>query len=169
MMMGKISVGRSMMFGASRFMGANFCFSVETEYSEDGACCLFDPRYDLFVFCQPGLWPKPLELPDIWICQKDNDACIGNEHLLYCTSLLFSYDLLSWKAFVSFGIEAERIWHGSQELEDTSFFTHTFYNHDGLDRGTLCFLSVEEKRKTRDKCQQGLTLSQRFRAKDMAR
>jgi hypothetical protein len=70
------------MFGASRFMGgANFCFSVETEYSEDGACCLFDPRYDLFVFCQPGLWPMPLELFDIRICQKDNDACIRNEYL----------------------------------------------------------------------------------------
>lgn len=48
---------RSMMFGASRFMGANFCFSVETEYFEDGGCCLFDPRYDLFVFCQPGYGP----------------------------------------------------------------------------------------------------------------
>lgn len=106
--------------------GPIFCFSVEAEYSEDGACCLFDPRYDLFVFCQPGLWPKPLELFDIWICQKDNDACIGNEHLLYCTSLLFSYDLLSWKAFVSFGIEAERIWHGSQELE-IPLFSHTLF------------------------------------------
>lgn len=68
----------------------------------------------------------PLELSDIWIFQKDNDACIGNEHLFYCTSLLFSYDLLSWKAFVSFGIEAERTWHGSQESE-IPLFSHTLF------------------------------------------
>jgi hypothetical protein len=80
----------------------------------------------------------PLELFDIRICQKDNDACIRNEYLFYCTRLPFSYDLLSWKAFVSFWIEAERIWPWLAGIRDTSFFTHTFYYHDGSDRG-LCF------------------------------
>jgi hypothetical protein len=54
-----------------------------------------------------------------------------------------------------------------QELEMPLFSTRIFYYHDGSDGGLVSFLSVGEKR--RDKCQQGLTLSQRFRAKDMAR